>query len=377
MQVTTIVPTVDVVGDEALTNSLINKTITELQDNAVKALTSRYSFEGCSALRKLVFGSVTGKVAQFVFNNLTALKTVDFYQNVSLENYSFANCAAFDTLILRSDTLCQNTGTMSFNGCGIKSDAGHIYVPAALVDTYKAAMNWSTYASQIRAIEDYPEVCDPYSWSSVATNIANGTYKSVYKVGDIVPLDLGSLGTLHMQVAAFDAEPLANGSGTAAISWVAKELLPGAGRRMNPNGTDDHQLGTGTFGGWEHSELRAYLTNTVLPLIPAEAAANIVAVAKMQDAYDTAGAKVTQTTSDAVWIPSQSEMSEAYAGLFPTAASRVKYLSALARAQDWWLRNCTSISYYGYVGDDGYFGNRGPASANYVCFGFCTGRTPK
>lgn len=159
----TIVPTVEIIGDEALTNSLLNKSITELQDNAVKALTSRYSFDGCSALKKLVFGSVTGKVVQFVFYNLTALKTVDFYQNVSFENFSFSNCAAFDTLILRSDTLCQNTGTMSFSGCGIKSDAGHIYVPAALVDTYKAATNWSTYASQIRAIEDYPEVCDPDS----------------------------------------------------------------------------------------------------------------------------------------------------------------------------------------------------------------------
>lgn len=32
------------------------------------------------------------------------------------------------------------------------------YVSTSLVETYKSATNWSTYAEQIRAIEDYPEI---------------------------------------------------------------------------------------------------------------------------------------------------------------------------------------------------------------------------
>jgi hypothetical protein len=28
-----------------------------------------------------------------------------------------------------------------------------------LVDSYKTATNWSKYATQIRAIEDYPDIC--------------------------------------------------------------------------------------------------------------------------------------------------------------------------------------------------------------------------
>lgn len=32
------------------------------------------------------------------------------------------------------------------------------YVPTSLVETYKSATNWSAYAEQIRAIEDYPEI---------------------------------------------------------------------------------------------------------------------------------------------------------------------------------------------------------------------------
>lgn len=43
-------------------------------------------------------------------------------------------------------------------GTAIASATGYIYVPQSLVDQYKAATNWATYANQIRAIEDYPEI---------------------------------------------------------------------------------------------------------------------------------------------------------------------------------------------------------------------------
>jgi hypothetical protein len=37
----------------------------------------------------------------------------------------------------------------------IEKGTGYIYVPADLVDSYKAATNWSTFAAQFRALEDY------------------------------------------------------------------------------------------------------------------------------------------------------------------------------------------------------------------------------
>lgn len=36
---------------------------------------------------------------------------------------------------------------------------GYIYVPRDLIETYKVSTNWVTYANQLRAIEDYPEIC--------------------------------------------------------------------------------------------------------------------------------------------------------------------------------------------------------------------------
>ena len=40
----------------------------------------------------------------------------------------------------------------------LQMEGARFYVPTSLVDTYKSATNWSTYAEQIRAIEDYPEI---------------------------------------------------------------------------------------------------------------------------------------------------------------------------------------------------------------------------
>lgn len=60
-------------------------------------------------------------------------------------------------LILRSTKLCKiGMGiTNLFHGSPISSGTGYIYVPSALVDSYKADSKWSQYADQFRALEDY------------------------------------------------------------------------------------------------------------------------------------------------------------------------------------------------------------------------------
>jgi len=41
-----------------------------------------------------------------------------------------------------------------------KGKVGYIYVPKELIEDYKKATNWTTYANHFRAIEDYPEICE-------------------------------------------------------------------------------------------------------------------------------------------------------------------------------------------------------------------------
>lgn len=125
------VNTVDIIGDEALTNSIIDRSITEITDNLVTS------------------------IGDFVFRGCSALTTADFMAATSISSSAFSNCSVLTALILRSETMCTLSNTNVFNNTPIKSGTGYIYVPRALVDSYKAASNWSTFANQIRAIEDY------------------------------------------------------------------------------------------------------------------------------------------------------------------------------------------------------------------------------
>lgn len=72
----------------------------------------------------------------------------------------FNGCIALTTVILGAETVCTLSATNVFDSTPIKRGTGYIYVPKALVDSYKSATNWSAFASQIRAIEDYPEVLE-------------------------------------------------------------------------------------------------------------------------------------------------------------------------------------------------------------------------
>ena len=115
-------------------------------------------FQNCSALTSMDIPNVTS-IGEYLFQNCTSLTTLDF-PNVTTIGYGvFSGCSLLTTLIIRSETQCA-LGTSVFNGTPITSGGtGYIYVPAALVDQYKAATNWKGVASQIRAIEDYPEIC--------------------------------------------------------------------------------------------------------------------------------------------------------------------------------------------------------------------------
>ena len=81
---------------------------------------------------------------------------IDFRSNVDLGTYmTFAYDYGLTTFIIRSPELVPLAST------NILQDAAgrtYIYVPASLVDEYKAATNWVNYSNQIRAIEDYPEI---------------------------------------------------------------------------------------------------------------------------------------------------------------------------------------------------------------------------
>jgi hypothetical protein len=220
---------------------------------------------------------------------------------------------------------------------------------------------------------------DKYSWKSVFASIDKGTYATDYAIGDTVPLNLGSEGLINMQIAAFDADDLADGSGKAPITWIAKELLT-TSLRMSAYRAGDYgnrTEGTGSVGGWNKCELRAYLKNTIKPLISEKVSNRIVVVTKTQNAFDTTDVEITQTTEDDVWIPSESEIKGTnctYYNLFQnkiehnkkTKANGVTYI-------EWWLRSCGYNSAdYAFVQPGGSVYRTYSSATNGVCLCFCT-----
>lgn len=121
--------------------------------------TYQYMAAGCTALVDVdIHGS--SYISSYTFQNCTSLKKVDLHKVGTIATYSFIGATKFDTLIIRTDTVPTLGGTNAFNNTKIKSGGtGYIYVKSALLDEFRAATNWSTYSSQFRAIEDYPEIC--------------------------------------------------------------------------------------------------------------------------------------------------------------------------------------------------------------------------
>lgn len=143
-------------------------------------------FNGCSKLTNLDLSTLTRietqalagtSIAQLSLPNITSIQAQSFMNMLkvtkidigsgftnSLNTWTFANCTALETLILR------HTGTINelnysdeskspFYGSGIANGTGYVYVPKALLTLYKANSLWKLYADQIRAIEDYPDIC--------------------------------------------------------------------------------------------------------------------------------------------------------------------------------------------------------------------------
>lgn len=118
----------------------------------------QYAFYGCVSLSNISFPSVE-KIDASAFYSCSGILTAKFSSLKSIASNAFRLNSKLKALILRSNVLCTLGSMYAIQNTPIASGAGYIYVPSALVDSYKTATNWATYANQIRAIEDYPEIC--------------------------------------------------------------------------------------------------------------------------------------------------------------------------------------------------------------------------
>ena len=130
-------------GCPALTEAIIPKV----------EMVFNFCFEGSAALRKVVCYSAT-RLINYCFRNCTGLEIVDCAPTTALTSGNFATTTKLSHLILRN-TSVHNPSDDCLKTTRIASGNGYIYVPRNLIDSYKVATNWVTYANQFRALEDY------------------------------------------------------------------------------------------------------------------------------------------------------------------------------------------------------------------------------
>ena len=142
-------------GGSADLDALIDRSITSITNSTVTSI-GVYAFYYCPKLTTVDFPNVTS-IGSYAFLGCSALTTADFPNVTSIGSYAFQDCTKLTTLIIRTTSkICTLSNANAFNNSPIKTSttSGYIYVPDDLVDSYKSATNWSTYASKIKGLSE-------------------------------------------------------------------------------------------------------------------------------------------------------------------------------------------------------------------------------
>lgn len=125
------------------------RALSPIQAPSVKTV-GNYCFQGCSALESAVYINATF-VGTYAFSECQNLTYAEL-KNASIAGYCFAK-SGLTTLVIRGDaSTLVNVNALSLTP--IADGTGYIYVPDDLVDRYKTATNWSTYADQIKPLSE-------------------------------------------------------------------------------------------------------------------------------------------------------------------------------------------------------------------------------
>ena len=162
-------------GIDAQLDAILSKTIVNFENSTIMKLGNAVLYEckslkslkcsavqsidymtclNCTALTDVSLPSLT-YIGNQSFAGCTALAKLDFNDLATIYNRAFYGCSKLTALIIRGSNVCSLKSTNNLTNTPIASGTGYIYVPSALIDSYKTATNWSAYADQFRALEDY------------------------------------------------------------------------------------------------------------------------------------------------------------------------------------------------------------------------------
>lgn len=134
-----------------------------------------YCFNGCTNLATVNLKSVKTLKA-YVFNDCSSITSIVLPDNIEkIEGYVFKN-TNLTTLVIKATAPPTTTSTSLLQNTPIASGTGYIFVPNSVVNDYKSANNWSTFASQIKGydIDSQGRIVDANDHTHILVN-ADGT----------------------------------------------------------------------------------------------------------------------------------------------------------------------------------------------------------
>lgn len=129
---------------------------------------SSYAFWQCGKLISVNL-PLLSQISNYALRECTSLERIYSPSAIMISANAFQGCKSLKAVILSGTSVCTLSNTNAFNECyhflgtvnsfynpeGLKD--GYIYVPDDLVEDYKVATNWATYASQIKPISELEE----------------------------------------------------------------------------------------------------------------------------------------------------------------------------------------------------------------------------
>ena len=143
------------------------------------------------------------------------------------------------------------------------------------------------------------------NWKAVKANIANGTYKDKYPIGILQRVTLATGEEIDVELVGYDHDSTESGA-TTALTFIAKKLPSTTYRMADAN--------VGTIGGWKDCDMRRFLNDEFIELLPSDLRSVITPVVK----YASTGAGAANSANsvipviDTLWLPSITEVCAHY-----------------------------------------------------------------
>ena len=141
------------------------------------------------------------------------------------------------------------------------------------------------------------KTAEEYTWDEIKTISDLGMGDEYFNLGDTKTIITTDSKTIVMKIVAFNTDIKSDGTGTAGITWISRDSI--ASRPMNSTHT--------SVGGWESSELRAWMQGEFYATLPENIRNSIVSVDKTYLDYNS-GSPIDRTCTDNVWVPSAREL---------------------------------------------------------------------